>query len=209
MSRPVYQLLPELSEGEFEALKADIGERGVMVPVEFDEDGNVLDGHHRLRACEELGVDCPSIVREGLSEVEKRSHARRMNLARRHLSSADKRAVIADELRDNPELSNSALAKMLGVSDNTVGSVRRAEGLESDVRRGADGKVYRVSGLASEHKGSQSKASGYSHTLVFGSHDELLEFRSWLRELKRSFDTRIAGEAVLGHIRGGQDNGVE
>lgn len=41
-----YQLLPDLTEEEYEALKADIAERGVMVPIELDEQGNVLDGHH-------------------------------------------------------------------------------------------------------------------------------------------------------------------
>lgn len=47
-------LLPCLSEGEFEALKADIAARGVQVPVEYDEHGNILDGHHRVCACQEL-----------------------------------------------------------------------------------------------------------------------------------------------------------
>lgn len=42
-----YQLFPELNESEFSELKADIAERGVMVPIEYDEEGNILDGHHR------------------------------------------------------------------------------------------------------------------------------------------------------------------
>lgn len=33
-----YQLFPNLTADEFEALTADIRERGVMVPVELDED---------------------------------------------------------------------------------------------------------------------------------------------------------------------------
>ena len=32
-----YQVLPELSAEEYEALKVDIAQRGVQVPVEYDE----------------------------------------------------------------------------------------------------------------------------------------------------------------------------
>lgn len=81
-----YQLLPPLSEEEYTALKEDIAKRGVLVPVEYDEDGNILDGHHRVRACEELGIkNWPSIVRIGMSEDEKAEHVLKLNIARRHL----------------------------------------------------------------------------------------------------------------------------
>jgi ParB-like chromosome segregation protein Spo0J len=69
-----YQSMPPLSGGEYADLKADIAARGVLVPVEVDERGAVLDGHHRLRAWHELraaGVnvpDYPRVVREGWSE---------------------------------------------------------------------------------------------------------------------------------------------
>ena len=65
----MYQVMPPLSDAEFQELKADIAARGVMVPVEYDEAGNILDGHHRERACNELGIaDWPRIVRHGLDE---------------------------------------------------------------------------------------------------------------------------------------------
>ena len=52
----IYQVMPNLSAEEYAELKADIQLRGVMVPIEFDEKGNVLDGHHRLQICGELGI---------------------------------------------------------------------------------------------------------------------------------------------------------
>lgn len=86
MSGSPYQLLPELAAEEYEALKADVAANGVLVPVELDEQGNPLDGHHRLRACRELGiVNYPTTVREGLSEAQKRAHVFRLNLLRRQL----------------------------------------------------------------------------------------------------------------------------
>ena len=35
----IYQVMPDLSAIEYSELKSDIEERGVMVPVEYDEGG--------------------------------------------------------------------------------------------------------------------------------------------------------------------------
>ena len=51
-----YQVMPSLSDAEYESLKSDIAAHGVLVPVEYDEDGNVLDGFHRIKACKEIGI---------------------------------------------------------------------------------------------------------------------------------------------------------
>lgn len=121
----IYQVMPDLSAEDFAVLKADIASRGVLIPVEYDEGGEILDGHHRVRACEELGITgWPRFVRKGLSEAEKRVHARQLNLARRHLNGEQKRGLIADQLRETPEVSNRQIAAGLGVDDKTVGTVR-------------------------------------------------------------------------------------
>ena len=39
-----YQIMPALTPEEYAELKADIEARGAMVPIEYDELGNVLDG---------------------------------------------------------------------------------------------------------------------------------------------------------------------
>jgi ParB-like chromosome segregation protein Spo0J len=78
-------LLPDLTEDEYQGLKASIAERGVLVPIEIDETGAVLDGHHRLRACEELGItEYPTIIRVGMTEDEKRQHVLMMHMCRRN-----------------------------------------------------------------------------------------------------------------------------
>jgi hypothetical protein len=48
MKHPKYQLLPDLTEAEYSALKAHIATWGIQVPVDRDEHGNTLDGHHRV-----------------------------------------------------------------------------------------------------------------------------------------------------------------
>src|SRR5262249_30875653 len=142
-----YQFLPDLSADEYAALKRDIAARGVQVPVEYDQDANVLDGHHRVRACGELGIsEWPRIVRVFASETDKRTHARRLNLARRHLTQEQRRRLIEDELHDHPEQSNRQIAAGLGVDDTTVGDARRRLEATAGIPQlkktvGADGKA--------------------------------------------------------------------
>lgn len=150
--RPPYQLLPPLEQEQFESLKADIRRRGVLVPIERDENGELLDGHHRMRAVEELakeGIVCdpPVILRLDMSEAQKRSHVRALNLHRRHLTRAQRRFVIEDQLREAPERSDRWIAKSLSVAPSTVGMVRRRLGeldpsvrIEQSTRTGLDGR---------------------------------------------------------------------
>lgn len=146
----LYQVLPPLSAEERAELRADIASRGVMVPVEYDEQGNILDGHHRVEICGELGLsNWPRLIRYGLSEHEKRRHARRLNLARRHLDASQRRVLIAEELREQPEASNRKIAAGLGVDDKTVATVRSdmestAEIPQLDERKGRDGRTRRI-----------------------------------------------------------------
>ena len=80
-----YQLFDPLRAEEYDALKADIQKRGVLVPVEVDDDGNILDGHHRVLIADSLGIEYPRVVRHFDSESEKREHVLKINLLRRHL----------------------------------------------------------------------------------------------------------------------------
>lgn len=125
MNEAPYQLLPSLSPEDYAALEEDIIARGVLVPVEYDEAGNILDGHHRVQICESLGlVDWPRFVRKGLTEEEKRAHARALNLSRRHLTAAQKRDIIEAQLKETPSISSRAIAARMGVDHKTVATVR-------------------------------------------------------------------------------------
>lgn len=125
-NRNPYQVMPDMAAEEFDALKADIAEHGVLIPIELDEDGNVLDGHHRLKACEELGItDYPTITRAGMTEAEKVLHAYTLNTARRHLTREQKAEAVKDLLRRDPSISDRKIAAAVGVTHPTVGKYRR------------------------------------------------------------------------------------
>ena len=143
-----YQVMPELTADEYAELKADIAQRGVMIPIEYDEQGNVLDGYHRLRICSELGIkDYPRVIRSGMTDSEKLTHARKLNIARRHLTSEQKRGLIREQLKETPEQSDRQIAKSLGVHHTTVSTQRRDLEDSGDVAKlatstGRDGKEY-------------------------------------------------------------------
>ena len=121
-----YQIMPDLTADEYNDLKTDISLRGVMIPIEYDEHGNVLDGHHRLRICGELGItDYPKVIRAGMTDIEKRFHARKLNIARRHLTQEQKRGFIRGQLVETPEKSDRQIATGLGVDHKTVGTQRQ------------------------------------------------------------------------------------
>ena len=66
MRRNKYQLFNPLSAEEYAALEADIAKRGVLVAVEQDQQGNILDGHHRVEIAAKLGKvsDKPKFIEE-------------------------------------------------------------------------------------------------------------------------------------------------
>lgn len=142
----LYQVMPDLSADEYAELKADIASRGVMVPIEFDESGNVLDGHHRLKICTELGIsDYPKVIRAGMTDQEKRTHARKLNMARRQLTQEQRRGLIREQLQETPEKSDRQIGRELGVAGNTVTTQRKEMERTAQIEQltttiGADGK---------------------------------------------------------------------
>jgi ParB-like chromosome segregation protein Spo0J len=144
--RGKYQLFPDHSAEQFAALKEDIKLRGIQVPIDVDENGDLLDGHHRLRAYEELraeGRRVPSYKRHVLrfaTEDEKRAHVYRVNLLRRQLDLSQRREVLAAlrkkgmsfrEISDLTGMPKSTVATSLaGVPDGTPGRVRGKDGKE-------------------------------------------------------------------------------
>jgi len=160
-----YQFMPKMEPGQFEALKADIASRGVVTPIDIDENGAILDGHNRYLAWCELqrNEPPPTIVRAGLSEDEKRSFAIRQNVHRRHLSREQIRGLIARELRERPACSNRVIAADVGVDHKTVGAIRRALNSTGELPQleatiGADGKTRRAK--ASAEVSAWAKAFG-------------------------------------------------
>jgi ParB-like chromosome segregation protein Spo0J len=150
-----FQVMPPLSEEEYQALKDDIAENGVLIPVVEDAQGSVIDGHHRVRAVEELraeghegALELPRVTRSDLAtDAEKRDLAWRLNMQRRHLDQAQKRQAIAAKLKESPEWADNRIAHLLGVDGKTVRAERTSLEIRSEIPKkelleGKDGKYY-------------------------------------------------------------------
>ncbi len=141
-----YQIMPDLSDDEYRALEVSIREEGVKVPVEYDADGNILDGHHRIQICEELGIDdFPTKTRSELSEEEKVEHILSLNLDRRHLDKEQRREVVMRLRQDGWSLRR--IGEKLGIGKSTVERDIKERGVpngtgEPGTVQGVDGKTY-------------------------------------------------------------------
>jgi len=80
------KLLPQMSEDEFSELKQSIKSEGQHYPITVNEDLEVLDGHHRFRACTELGIEPDFEVRRFDDKLVEKKFVIEANLRRRHLN---------------------------------------------------------------------------------------------------------------------------
>jgi hypothetical protein len=118
-AHPYALLLPALTDEEYAALKADIAVHGILYPVITDEDGAVLDGVHRVRIADELGIEPPVSQMGHLDEERKLHLAVGLNMRRRHLD-AERRRELVRRLHEEQGLSVRQLAEVTGWSKSTM-----------------------------------------------------------------------------------------
>jgi len=80
------KLLPRMSEEEFIELKHSIETEGQHYPIIVNENLEVLDGHHRFRACTELGIEPDFEVKQFDDKLLEKKFVIEANLRRRHLN---------------------------------------------------------------------------------------------------------------------------
>ena len=149
-----YQVCRPLTPIEYEALRADVAENGVLVPVEIDENGDILDGHHRVKIWQGLkaeGVnlpDYPRMIRAGMSEEQKRNHARKLNVLRRQMTKEEREDIMLDMRKDG--MSYRQIAEATRVNEKTVRNTIKTSGAENSAPEempsvvvGKDGKRYK------------------------------------------------------------------
>ena len=96
---PAAEIFPVMDEAAFAALVADIAAQGKREPI-LILDGQVIDGRHRLRACEQLGLE-PLVRQVSADDGDPFGLVVSLNLHRRHLSEGQ-RAIIAARLATLP-----------------------------------------------------------------------------------------------------------
>jgi transcriptional regulator with XRE-family HTH domain len=121
----MYQLLPPLSTEEYERLRLSIINDGCLVPIEVDEDGNILDGHNRHEICTKEGVKFEQVIRRFTSELDKQAYVYKINLSRRHLSNEQKKDIRKQQIElakqfNRERYSQERIAEVLGIDQSTI-----------------------------------------------------------------------------------------
>jgi len=156
----IIQPMPELDPEQLNSLRAAIAANGVLVPVVKDQHGRIIDGNHRAAIAAELGIDYPAVTVTVADDVDAWDQAVSLNCARRHLNREQTRELIRAEIHRKPDESDRAIARRIGCSPTTVGSVRTeirqwAEETTADLKRRVneirdEAFVY---ALAAHHRG--------------------------------------------------------
>lgn len=120
--------LPRMDDDAFDRLVTSIEKDGYddAEPIVVTPDGEIVDGHHRYRACVEADAAVsPAIVEKDDATLE---YAIRKNLSRRDHSSGQKRAVVVSYLtseQHDETMSQRDIADALGVSIGTVSNAMK------------------------------------------------------------------------------------
>ena len=94
-NHPVADLFPPMSEQEYQELKASIQEQGQLQPIIVDGE-ELLDGRHRLRACDELGREADVVQFSTLGlRTTPAAWILAINAQRRNLSPDQKLAILS------------------------------------------------------------------------------------------------------------------
>ena len=119
---PVANLLPSMSEEEFQGLKSDIEQNGQREPI-ITHNRRLIDGRHRLRACNELGI-VPRVEERSLDDPLQ--FVLSLNIHRRHLNESQRAMIAAQlnqnvgELRGGEKITINRAAEMMNVSRTSV-----------------------------------------------------------------------------------------
>lgn len=141
------KLLPKMSEEEFTELKNSIKTEGQHYPIIVNEDLEVLDGHHRFRACTELGVEPDFEVRRFEDKLLEKKFVIEANLRRRHLNNFQLVELAVPLLEVEKALAKKRQSKgAKNAEDLQLGLA--SDGAESDVKAKANEIVAKKAGVS-------------------------------------------------------------
>jgi ParB-like chromosome segregation protein Spo0J len=140
-------MVPKQSPEEYESLKQSIKEEnGLYVPIIVNQNCIVLDGHHRYKACQELGIEPKALVEEFNNELDEQLFVIDCNLVRRQLNSFQRTELA---LKSKPILEaiakrNESIGGKGGRNLTPLGRVDEKIGERAGVSRDTVRKVEKI-----------------------------------------------------------------
>lgn len=90
----INQLVPEMTEKEFDDLVANIEMQGQHTPIHINWDNTVLDGRHRVKALKELNTNTVKAIRENFEKDEALKFVRDTAVERRNLTANQRLNIV-------------------------------------------------------------------------------------------------------------------
>jgi hypothetical protein len=158
---------PEMGQTELKELATDIHAHGLLEPITIYQ-RQILDGRNRLKAAAicNYAFKAADFV-ELDAKTDPLAFVISKNIHRRHLTTEQKRDLLATLIKHNPSKSNRQIGAEAGVSHHTVGDVRselEATGqlAQLETTTGKDGKKRRTKAKSGSGKRSNDKAITYA-----------------------------------------------
>jgi N6-adenosine-specific RNA methylase IME4/ParB-like chromosome segregation protein Spo0J len=129
----VANIFPLMQGEEFDALKADIAANGLREAIWLHQDGSIIDGRNRYRACCELGAEPQYRTWNGSGSLV--AFVVSLNLHRRHLTPIQRAGVAVDIL---PMLEVEAHARYLATVGRPSKSDQKIDQISERAQRAAE-----------------------------------------------------------------------
>jgi ParB-like chromosome segregation protein Spo0J len=116
---PVCEIFPLMGDDEFQQLKADIEKHGQRESITY-WNGLLVDGRHRLRACQELHIEPMAVELEPNDDPV--AFALSCNLHRRHLDESQRGMVAAalSTLKHGGDRKSEEIKGPIGTLNNSI-----------------------------------------------------------------------------------------
>jgi len=95
---PHRELIPPMSPEDYANLLEDVKRNGILQPIDITPDNVILDGHQRVKAARELGIEEVEVRIPELVGIDEDEYLISVTMNRRHLTEGQK-AVLANEYR--------------------------------------------------------------------------------------------------------------
>ncbi|MCT2014647.1 ParB N-terminal domain-containing protein [Staphylococcus capitis] len=90
----INQLVPEMTEKEFDDLVTNIEMQGQHTPIHINWDNTILDGRNRVKALKKLNIDEVKAIRENLEKDEALKFVRDTAVERRNLTANQRLNIV-------------------------------------------------------------------------------------------------------------------
>jgi len=199
------QLVPVLSDEEYTRLKESIASVGLYEPIVINQDGVILDGHHRFKVVKELGWSRVNVESKHFeTKNDEEIYVIETNIIRRHLNQAQKTLI---GLKLEPLYAEKAkqrmLSKLTNVGDSLGSFEHSEEGKARDQAAEAVGltpTTYHRSKYVLENGTIEQKKKFLAGDKKAGSLYREIRHKEKINELKASISELVEPTGEYGTI---------